>query len=422
MHQRLTRAAVVTDARAGAQDDESADVSLKAIDGSAALAGAELSAGEEVAAIMAISAAVAEDRELDETLGQIARAAAHLVSAQAAAIILREGVSEPGLSVAGSYGLSEAYTDYLNRLRPLEVGKGPSGLAVQRGEPVAIADVLEDPIIEPWRDLAIREHYRALVSVPLRRGSIIGVLNAYRATPGAWTPREVDVLALLAAHAAIAIRTAHLLDSSRRQINGLSLMVRSLRAQTHEHSNRLHAIYGLLTLGENVEARRLIASVEEGYHSVYGNVTGRIENATLAGFLVAEAAIARQSDIELVLERRSRLHELPPQLNDLDAVTVLGNLLHNAVEAVSMMPRSRRRVSVRILQLPQATVFRVRDWGPGIPEQEVGRMFQRNLTTKEGHSGIGLSLVAAVARRCRGEVEVEHPRGGGVAISVTFAG
>ena len=262
----------------------------------------------------------------------------------------------------------------------------------------------------------------ALVSVPLRWGSVIGVLNAYRAEPGEWTQREVDVLSLLAAHAAIAIRTAHLLDDSRRQINGLSLMVRSLRAQTHEHSNRLHAIYGLLALGETVEARRLIASVEEGYHSVYGNVTGRIENATLAGFLVAEAAIARESDIELVLDRRSRLLDLPPHLSDLDAITVVGNLVHNAVEAVSTMPRRRRRVSVRILQQPGGrTSFRVRDWGPGLPEGEVERMFQRDRSTKPGHSGIGLALVSSVARRCRASIDVEHPRGGGLSVTVTFA-
>ena len=80
----------------------------------------------------------------------------------------------------------------------------------------------------PWRDLAIREHYRSLVSVPLRRGTTIGVLNAYRSSAGEWTQRDVDVLSLLAAHAAIAIKTAHLLDDSRRQINGLSLMVRSI--------------------------------------------------------------------------------------------------------------------------------------------------------------------------------------------------
>src|SRR5581483_5328753 len=354
---------------------------------------------EELAAIMAISAAVADGDELAETLGQIAQAAAQLVSAQAAAIILRESVSENGLAVAGSFGLSPEYTEYLNRRRPIEVGKGPSGLAIERGAPVAIADVLETPMFAPWRDLAIREHYRSLISVTLR---------------------DVDVLSLLAAHAAIAIKTAHLLDDSRRQINGLSLMVRSLRAQTHEHSNRLHAIYGMLALGETAEARRLVASVEEGYHSLYGNVTGRIENASLAGFLVAEAAIARESDIDLFLDRRSRLRDLPHQLSDLDAITVVGNLVHNAVEAVAAMPRRRRRVSVRIVEQPGKTSFRVRDWGPGVAPDEVEAMFRRNRSTKAGHSGIGLTLVSSVARRCRGAIDVDHPRGGGLSVTVSF--
>jgi len=385
------------------------------------VADARSATSEELAAIMAISAAVAEGDELADTLGRIARAAAQLVAAQAAAIILRESVSENGLAVAGSYGLSPEYADYLNRRRPIEVGKGPSGLAVERGAPVAIADVLETPMFAPWRDLAIREHYRSLVSVPLRRGTTIGVLNAYRSEPGEWTQREVDVLSLLAAHAAIAIKTAHLLDDSRRQINGLSLMVRSLRAQTHEHSNRLHAIYGMLALGETVEARRLVASVEEGYHSLYGNVTGRIENATLAGFLVAEAAIARESDIDLSLDRRSRLRDLPHQLSELDAITIVGNLVHNGVEAVAAMPRHRRRVSVRIIEQPGRTSFRVRDWGPGVPPEDVDAMFERDRSTKAGHAGIGLALVSSVARRCRGAIDVEHPRGGGLSVTVSFA-
>jgi two-component system CitB family sensor kinase len=374
--------------------------------------------GEQLAALMEISAAVAEGGELEETLGKIARTAAGLVSAQAAAIILREGVTEPGLQVAGSYGLSREYLGVLRGRLSLEVGKGPSGLAVERGEAVAIGDVQADPLIEPWRAAALREHYQALVSVPLRRDRVIGVLNAYRAKAGAWTRRELDLLALLADHAAIAVRTAHLIDNSRRQISGLSLMVRSLRAQTHEHSNRLHAIYGLLALDEALEAQRLIASIEEGYHSVYGNVTTRIENATLAGFLVAEASIARQSDVAVELDQRSRLVELPPRLSDLDAVTLIGNLLHNAVEAVSGMPRARRKVRVRIAQTARETVFRVRDWGPGIPTGDPDWIFGRNHTTKDGHAGVGLTIVGGIARRCRGRVEVEQQRGGGVAVTV----
>jgi sensor histidine kinase regulating citrate/malate metabolism len=228
----------------------------------------------------------------------------------------------------------------------------------------------------------------------------------------------VNLLELFSDHAAIAIRTADLLDHTRRQVAGLSLMVRSLRAQAHEHSNRLHAIYGLLTLGEAEQARRMIASIEEGYHSIYGRVTGRIENPTLAGFLVAESAIALQSGIRLTLDARSRLHRLPASLDDLDALTLLGNLVKNSIEAVSDMPRTRRKVTVAVFQNDGWTTFRVRDWGRGLPPEQLERAFERDFTTKDGHSGLGLSLISSIVRRCRGTIDVEGFRQGGVAVTV----
>jgi len=379
-------------------------------------------AAAQLNAIMAVSAAVAQGAALSDTLDRIAQTAAALVSAQAAAIILREGESATGLTVAGSYGLGREYADQLNQTRPLEMGRGPSGLAAETGQPVCIADVLVDDLFEPWRDLAIRRHYRAVMCVPLRLEDdrVIGVLNTYRARPGKWSVRKVNLASLLADHAAIAIRTADLLDSARRQVDGLSLMVRSLRAQAHEHANRLHAIYGMLALGEAAEARRLTAAVEVGYYGVYGSVTARIENPAIAGLLVAESAIARESGIDVALDRRSRLRELPPGMGDLDAVTIVGNLLHNAVEAVSEMPHSRRRVSVAILQRADETMFRVRDWGPGIAREDLPRVLERSFSTKPGHAGVGLHLVSSVADRTGGVLSFEPKRPSGLAVSVSY--
>ena len=374
-------------------------------------------------AIMAVSAAVAQDAALEDTLERIAETAASLVSAQAAAIILRESESTNGMTIAGSFGLGKRYAEHLKRTRPLEVGQGPSGMAAQSGRPVCVEDFLVDERCKPWRGLAIQEQYRGMLCVPLRLGEdrVIGVLTAYRATPGPWSPHEIDLASLLADHAAIAIRTADLLDRARRQVSGLSLMVRSLRAQAHEHANRLHAIYGLLTLDEVDAARRLIAAVEEGYHGIYASVSARVQNPTIAGLLVAESAIARESGIEVTLDRRSRMTELPPGLSDLDAVTILGNLLHNAVDAVAEMPRSRRRVTVGLLERPAETVIRVRDWGPGIPAGDMERIFERDFTTKPSHSGVGLHLVDSVVRRTGGRISVERMRPSGVAFSVGYA-
>lgn len=375
---------------------------------------------DHLAAIMAVSRAVAEGAELEDTLGTIARTAAELVHASAAAIILRAHESSTGLAVAGSYGLSDEYASELNRIRPIELGEGPSGVAAASGQPVEIGDVLSDPIFGPWRSLAVREHYRAMVSAPLRLGGgrVIGVLNAYRGTPGDWAPEEVDLLLSLTDHAAIAIRTAQLLDDSRHQVRGLSLLVQSLRSQSHEHSNLLHAIHGLLAMGEVDEARGLIATSESRYHSAYARVTARIENAAISGFLVAEAVTAGNSGIELKVDRRSRIRSLPTTLGELDAITILGNLIRNAVEAVSEMRGARRRISVFLSDLDGEVVFRVRDWGPGIPPEELTRIFESGYSTKSEHAGIGLSLVRNMVARSGGTVEFEQPPGPGVAITV----
>jgi signal transduction histidine kinase len=376
---------------------------------------------EQLAAITAVSRAVAESNALEDTLDEIARAAASLARASAAAIILRRHESASGLAVAGSHGLGEEYARELNRICPIEVGKGPSGMAVETRAPVAVADVLTDPIFGPWRNLAVRQHYRAMVSVPLQLGSgrrVIGVLNAYRDRPGDWSGDEVDLLLTLADHAAIAIQTAQLLDESRRQVRGLSLLVRSLRVQGHEHSNLVHAIYGLLSIGEVDEALALISSADDRYQTAYATVAESIDNAVISGFLIAETVIAGNGGVEISVDRRSRLRALPPALTDLEAITILGNLLQNATEAAGQMPMSRRRVSVRISDRGGELLIRVRDWGHGIPAERVASIFRSGFSTKSDHVGLGLGLVQTIVSRAGGSIDVEHPSGDGVAIAV----
>lgn len=376
---------------------------------------------DQLAAIKAVSRAVAESNALEDTLDAIARAAASLAGAVAAAIVLRRHESASGLAVAGSYGLGEEYVRELNRVRPIEVGKGPSGLAVETRRPVAVTDVLADPIFGPWRNLALRQHYRAMVSVPLQLGSgrrVIGVLNAYRDTPGEWSDDEVDLLLTLGDHAAIAIQTAQLLDESRRQVRGLSLVVRSLRVQGHEHSNLVHAIYGLLSIGEVDEALALLSSVDDRYQTAYATVAESIDNPVVSGFLIAETVIAGNGGVEISVNRGSRLRGLPPAITDLDAITILGNMLQNATDAVAEMPRRRRRVSVRISDRGGKLLIRVRDWGPGIPAERVASIFRSGYSTKSDHVGLGLGLVQTIVNRAGGKIEVEQPVGDGVAIAV----
>jgi sensor histidine kinase regulating citrate/malate metabolism len=148
-------------------------------------------------------------------------------------------------------------------------------------------------------------------------------------------------------------------------------------------------------------------------------VTGRIRNAVLAGFLLSEQASARQSGIEVLIDRRSRLDELPPCITDLEAVTIVGNLLHNAVEAVGeCADGDRRRVSVALLQEPGALVVRVRDRGPGASKETLSSMFACGVSTKRDHAGVGLALVRGIVRGAGGTIETRRAPGGGLVVTV----
>jgi signal transduction histidine kinase len=375
----------------------------------------------QLAAIMAVSRAVAEGRALEETLTTIAEAGASMAKAEAAAIVLRESESATGLAVAGSYGLSPAYAEELNRVRPIELGHGPSGMAAAARRPVPVSDVFKDPIFGPWRNLAAREHYRAMVSVPLQLGSgrrVIGVLNAYRRVPGDWSTDQIELLSTLADHAAIAIQTAQLLDESRRQVRGLSLVVRSLRAQGHEHANLVHAIYGLLAIDEVDEARQLIAQADDHYRLAHEQVSANIENTLVAGFLLAETAIAGNGGVSLEIDPSSSLWAVPPTLTDLDVITILGNLIHNASEAVLGAEERRRRVSVLISDADGRLVIRVRDWGPGIAPGGEQQIFTAGFSTKKDHVGVGLSLVRGIVQRAGGKISVDTGISPGAAFEV----
>lgn len=351
----------------------------------------------ELTAMLAVSRLVARGGPLAELLDRVAAEAAAVVGAQSASILLLDGPAV--FRLAGSFGLSEDYAARLNRAPTLAPGHGPSGLAAMRRRPVVIPDTEADEDFAPWRGLARGEGYRAMVSVPLTAGpELIGTLNVYRPHPGAWAQREVELLRFFGEHAASAIRTASLIEHQTRQVDALARLVRGLREQTHEHANHLHAIRGLLALGEPEEALQFLERLETAHHVAYGSISGAIEQHVVAGLLLAETAVAQQRGIVLEVDEASRLTDLPARLTDADAVTIIGNLLENAFDAVARLPVERRRVRLTILDDGSSLVIRVVDRGPGVPAEAL----RRGVSTKAGHAGVGLTLVQEAAAAAGG--------------------
>jgi signal transduction histidine kinase len=95
---------------------------------------------------------------------------------------------------------------------------------------------------------------------------------------------------------------------------------------------------------------------------------------------------------------------------------MLMNLIINAAEAADI----GGKIEVRLLRLNDAVRLEVHDSGPGIPEEERGKIFEHFYTTKPGGNGLGLMSVRVYAEEYGGTIEVTASDLGGACIRVTL--
>lgn len=316
-------------------------------------------------AMLAVSRGVATGGDLPSALENIARHAAGVVGATGGLVLLR---SRDGFKIGGGWGISERYRRGVESRPRALAASGPSALAVNHLKSIVIGNVETDDRVRPWRQLAISEGYRAIVSSPLMiDGEAVGALNVYRNDVGRWSDADVEVLAFFADHAATAIRLAELIDRQNRQLVALEWVIRGLREQIHEHANRIHSIGGLLALGERAEARRFVAELLSMHGQLHRAVVDGIDHPTLGGLLLAETMIASQRGVTLKIDRRSRLTSLPARLGEAEAIAIVGHLLQQAFDAVADVSADRRRVTFSASTVDGGVVFKTRDWGDSPP-------------------------------------------------------
>jgi sugar diacid utilization regulator len=161
------------------------------------------------------------------------------------------------LMIEGAHGLSSKYVAEINDAISMSIhgddeAESPSSRAFLTARPVAINDVVNDPLMKPWRTSARQQGYRSLVSVPLLlKGRPIGVLNCYSKDVNGISESSVNLLSLLANQIAAAIEVIHLRDEQRANIDRLIRANTALRQQSHllEQAEEMHNRLSEVALG-----------------------------------------------------------------------------------------------------------------------------------------------------------------------------
>ncbi|MBD3006306.1 sensor histidine kinase [Streptomyces sp. 5-10] len=220
--------------------------------------------------------------------------------------------------------------------------------------------------------------------------------------------------------AVVTLRDRTELERLGRELDGTRGLIDALRAQDHEHANRMHTLLGLLELELHDEAMEFITEAIGVHRATAEQVTELVHDPLLASLLVGKATVATERGVSLTVAGDSLLPNRlvdPPGL-----VTIVGNLIDNALDAAVGSPEPR--VEVELCTDDRTVLLRVSDTGPGIPADRRDVVFTEGWSTKEppahGKRGIGLALVRRLAERQGGSVRVSDREGGGAEFTVVL--
>lgn len=109
----------------------------------------------------------------------------------------------------------------------------------------------------------------------------------------------------------------------------------AMRALEHEYANRLHIVDGLLEMGEIDQAKSYVSQISSMSRSLGEGLRARIA-PELAALLLAKITVAAEQDVQIEVTAESSLKR--PHVDQAEMLTIVGNLLDNAVDALANAP------------------------------------------------------------------------------------
>ncbi|MCH5360862.1 sensor histidine kinase [Escherichia fergusonii] len=249
---------------------------------------------------------------------------------------------------------------------------------------VDLSDVLRDGISRRDEEKTVKDRLLLINTVPIRiDGEIIGAISTFR--------DKTEVRQLM------------------QRLDGLVNYADALRERSHEFMNKLHVILGLLHLKCYQQLEEYILKTANNYQEEIGSLLGKIKPPEIAGFLISKISRTTDAGHSLIISNESQVPDTASEEQKAVLITVLGNLIENALEASGSQKGGE--ISVALYYRHGWLHCEVSDDGPGITSDRISHIFEKGISTKGSERGVGLALVKQQVEGLGGSITVESEPG-----------
>ncbi|ASA20829.1 DcuS/MalK family sensor histidine kinase [Paenibacillus donghaensis] len=200
------------------------------------------------------------------------------------------------------------------------------------------------------------------------------------------------------------------------RLSGISLYAEALRAQAHEFMNKLHVILGLTHMRRYDRLEEYITGTVSKVQEEVGMMVRQVRDPVMAGFLLGKLSRAREAGIRLVVLEDGILPEAGDPEVSRELITIVGNLLDNAMEAPEGV--AGKRIHIGFQYKEGGLIITVSDNGRGMPKGVQPHIFSQGYSTKGKDRGSGLYLVERSLLKTGGTIICETGEGEGTRFTV----
>jgi len=180
-----------------------------------------------------------------------------------------------------------------------------------------------------------------------------------------------------------------------------------LRAQTHEFTNKMQVIAGLLEIEEYGELKSYVNQLSQERKETIKQLMACVADNAILSIILGKQTYAAEMKIKLILDKESSLLDIPENISREHLVTILGNLLENAMEA-SIEGDAEPIVKLFMSDYGRDIIFEVEDSGKGVSDDIKDKIFDRGFSTKNIKGrGMGMYLIKNALTYLKGAILIE---------------